>query len=443
MAEEKTVVEIADPITIRLDKMPEIVKKKRAKILWYSDFLISTGFGNVAEELLSRLHKTGKYEFVVLGINYKGVPYNQPSSEYYHLKDIPVWPAVSHGPESNLFGYDVLASMLANQHFDLFFALQDSFNLIPMKTAIKNARLRKDLNFKYCLYFPVDGDINKSWVDDAIKLADKAVTYTEYGQNVVAKHDAFLNVEAIPHGIDLEKFKPFEDFEDRAQFRQAYFNITSDTFLISNINRNQPRKDLPRTIIAFREFCKKYPKVKTKLYLHCRALDGAGHKIHEFTKAYLPEELWDRVILPSDESMGGNGVDTETLSKVYAASDVVTSTTFGEGWGLSTVEAMACKTPVVMPDNSATTEILGKNSERGYLVKSGQEPSAYVTMKFDNELLRPVTDIGDLVAKWKMVLDSPEEAKQKAEAAYAWLQDYTWDKIAKRWEVVLDDMLAK
>ena len=436
-------VKIADPITVKLDKMPEIVnkKKEKIKIFWYSDFLRHTGFGNVAEELVSRLNKTGKYTIVVLGINYHGVPYCTPKSEYYHLRDIPVYPAFSAGARASLFGYDVLESFLRSQEFDIFFSLQDAFNLIPMHDVI--SKTKKIKGYKYILYFPVDGDIKKTWVEKAIKLADKPITYTEFGKQKVKEKNEFVNVDVIPHGVDLEKFKPFSTPKERTNFRSEYFGIGEEVFLISNVNRNQPRKDLPRTILAFKKFCEQNKNINAKLYLHCHPRDEAGHRLHEFSENYLPESLWDRIIMPPEDLMSGNGVSSEVLRKIYASSDMVTSTAFGEGWGLSTVEAMACKVPVVMPNNSATTEIVGANNERGYLVKSGGDNlSDYITLKFDNELLRPLTDIDDLVKNWKYVYDNREEAKSKAEEAYKWLQEYTWDKVAKKWEDVFDSLYA-
>jgi len=440
---EKAVdIKMAKPITVKLDKMPEIMKKKNQKIrvLWYSDFLRRTGFGNVAEEILSRLHKTGKYEFVVLGINYHGQPYCQPDSDYYHLKDIPVYPAFSGGANSSLFGYDILDRMLRTQQFDIFFTLQDSFNLLPMADTIIDAKQNKE--FSYIFYFPIDGDIKKEWVDKAIKLADYPVTYTEYGRKKVVEQNSFVEPRVIPHGVDLEKFKPFNTEKDRHDFRKKYFGIEKDLFLITNVNRNQPRKDLPRTILAFSEFCKKYKNINTKLYLHCYSKDNAGHKLHEYTKNYLPEDLWDRIIMPADDLMEGNGVSTDILSKIYASSDLVTSTTYGEGWGLSTTEAMSCKTPVVMPDNSATTEIIGAGNERGYLVKCGQNLNMMFVQKFDNELMRPLTDINDLIKQWKHVHDNKQEAKKKAEKAYSWLQNYTWDIIAEKWDKLFMEAYA-
>ena len=50
-------------VTVKLDSPVKIEVSKKIKVLWWSDFLRHTGFGNVAEEIVSRLQKTGKYAY--------------------------------------------------------------------------------------------------------------------------------------------------------------------------------------------------------------------------------------------------------------------------------------------------------------------------------------------------------------------------------------------
>jgi len=429
-------------LTIKTNTPPIINRRKKHKIFWYSDFLRSTGFGNVAEELITRLNATGKYEFTVLGINHNGSPYNIKGGRYYHLKDIPVYPA-SDGFGDPL-GSERLVDMLGKLNFDMFFAIQDSFNMAKLHGAITEIKQKK--YFKYMLYTPIDGDVPKRWVDEGMKPADTLVTYTQYGKDIIQGVSPHMNPHVIGHGVDFNKFHSLTDAE-RVRQRKWKFNLSAeeekDLFIISNINRNQPRKDLARTIRAFRVFCERYPEIKCKLYLHCLINDQAGIRIDNFINKYIPQKYHDRIATPGDNNMGGLGVPVEDLNQLYCCSDLVTSTSLGEGWGLSNTEAMACKTPVVMPNNTAFTEIIGASEERGYLVKSGGDVNLYKTSIFDNSLSRPVTDINDLVKKWKHVYDNREEAKQKAEEAYKWLKDKTWDKIAEQWDRLITETLAK
>jgi glycosyltransferase involved in cell wall biosynthesis len=420
-----------EPITVKVLGEPEInykaSKDQKIKVLWYSDFLRHTGFGNVAEAIMSRLLKTGKYEFTALGINYMGEPYNIPESDYYQFKNVPVYPAEIR---DNLLGHGKLRQLLQKTKYDIFFTLQDTFNMMDLKNDILEAKKCK--KFKYIFYFPIDGDIHEDWVADGVKVADYPVVYTDYGKKMINEIDPAILLRKIYHGVDEKEFYPFEKEEERKAFRAEYFNANDKDFVITNVNRNQPRKDLPRMIMAFQKFCQKYPEIPAKLYLHCHPNDSAGLKIVKFARKYLDKKLYNSFCFPDSSRLGSNGVPVSVLRKIYAGSDVLTSTTLGEGWGLSTSEAMACKVPVVMPNNTSLTEIIGANEERGYLADCSKE--WFCQQVIDNDIIRPITDIDSLVEKWYSVYKNKEEAKKKAEAAYAWVQNYTWDKIAKIWD---------
>jgi len=426
-------------VKVSLSKAPEIqVKNKRKiRVLWYSDFLRHTGFGNVAEEILSRLLKTGKYEFTVLGINYNGTPYNFKASEYYHLKDVPVFPASFGG--GDFLGHSNLLKMLDGLDFDLFFTLQDTFNMVPLQDAIDVARQKK--RFKYIFYFPVDGVLRKDWVKNGVRVADIPVVYNEFGKKEVLRHYPATDLQVIPHGVDLKIFKPFDNSEDRDSFRKNYFCIPAgkNPWLISSVARNQQRKDLPRTILAFGQFLKRFPEVNAYLYLHCFAHDNAGHNLKNLLQAYLPEYLWERCLMPSPEKFGENGLSPSDIAKVYASSDLITSTSLGEGWNLSVTEAMACGVPLVIPKHTSHTELIGANQERGYLVECGTTNSEYVVLRQDNEVVRPLTNIDSLVNTWKHVYDNQDEAKKKAGVARDWVQNLSWDKVAKAWDIVFTE----
>lgn len=429
------------PVTVKAVSTPLLKKNrktddKKIKVLWYSDFLCHTGFGNVASEMMKQLLSTGKYEFEVVGINYHGKPYNIKGGDYEEFKDVPVWSAQHSRGGDSVLGLNILSELITESEFDILFILQDSFNLIPLRGVIEAARRKK--NFKYILYFPVDGGLKPTWIEEAAKVADFPVVYTNYGKKELQKISSSLSTRVLYHGINQEIFFPFKTDKERDDFRKSYFDLSPTDFLITNVNRNQIRKDFPRSLLAFAEFCKRYPEVNAYFYLHCIINDSAGVDLSEFCRTYLPPDVIKRLKYPNMDIMRDTGYPIEILNSFYGASDLVTSTTLGEGFGLSTIEAMACKTPVVMPNNSATTEIIGENEERGYLVKSGGDINLYTTLKGDNTLSRPLTDINDLVEKWKHVYDNREEAKSKAETAYLWLKDYTWEKVGKQWDEIFE-----
>jgi len=109
----------------------------------------------------------------------------------------------------------------------------------------------------------------------------------------------------------------------------------------------------------------------------------------------------------------------------------------------SWIEAMATKTPIIMPANTAIIENI--TDDKGYLVKSGNDPSHYICFPHDNEILRPLVDVNDMVEKMLHVYNNYDEALQKAENAYNWVTlNMDWHgKIGDTWIKVFDDAYAE
>ena len=104
----------------------------------------------------------------------------------------------------------------------------------------------------------------------------------------------------------------------------------------------------------------------------------------------------------------------------------------------SWMEAMAAKVPILMPANTMLPEFI--NDEVGYLCKSGSTPSLWTTIQFDNEVMRPLTDVEDMVAKLVEIHNNPEEAKRRAANGYELMtKKMEWQKnIVPQWVKVFD-----
>jgi glycosyltransferase involved in cell wall biosynthesis len=110
------------------------------------------------------------------------------------------------------------------------------------------------------------------------------------------------------------------------------------------------------------------------------------------------------------------------------------STSLGEGWGLSTTEAMACGTPVVMPRHTANIEIIGDKEERGLLVDCTDR---IVLPAFDHNRIRPLVNIEDMAKAIANVYLHPDKAYGRAKAASDWIVEHCdWDRIAERFDSI-------
>lgn len=398
------------------------MEKKR--VLWLSDFNCSTGFATVAHNIVDQLLQTGKYDFDVVGINHVGEPY-----------DFKRWPFAIYPAKNFLkartdrryadpYGRQRFFDLLSTGKYDIVFTLQDPFIIEIL--AEKLVEAKKLIPFQWIFYYPVDGKLKESWVNHSALLADFPVTYTEYGLQETVKIHPGANVRVINHGVDLKQFYPLAD---RKEFRRAYFKDHADQFIVTNVNRNQPRKDIPRTIAAFAAFHRQRPN--SVLYLHMKASDVGGNVLDMAEQCGL--RPYEEVLVP-DQFNECQGYPVDVLNKIYNASDVILSTTLGEGWGLTATEAMAAKTPVMIPDHTACSEIGAEGRAR--LIRCGKEVVGLGAAGLNRYW--PLTDFDDLVAALIDCCDHYAKYQEMAEKAYQWVRTLSWDRIGDEWRKLFE-----
>lgn len=397
--------------------------QKKIKVVAYCDSpTCATGFGTVSRNIFEPLYMTGRYDIDILGINYWGDPHNFPYR---------IWPTGTN-QQRDPYGRLKCFQMIQQMEFDLLFFLQDTF-ILDMLPPLHEKLREAGRKFKSICYFPIDGKPKEKWLEN-VTVVDYPVTYSEWGKGQVlsVKPDFNENLITIPHGANIKDFFVAEKHQVNG-FRSQYFGAHADKFIITNVNRNQQRKDIPRTLVAFKEFRKQVPD--SILYLHMAKQDQ-GWDLEEVCKG-MGLSTTDDVLFP--ENFGPNqGFPRQIVNLIYNASDLVVSTTLGEGWGLAWTEAMATKTPVLMPDNTALTEVI--TEDKGYLVNSGSNPSLHTVVPNDNEVLRPLVDVEHMVETMLHIYNNYDEAKKKAEKAYDWIMtkmDWHGD-IAQRWLDVFD-----
>jgi len=388
-----------------------VKSREKIKVLAYCDApTCATGFGTVSRNIFEGLYRTGRYEINILGINYWGDPHNFPYR---------IWPTGTN-KEKDPYGRQKAVGMIPQMDFDILFFLQDTFIMDFLPVLMPHLRTKRQKPFKSIVYYPIDSILKESWGKN-ISTIDTLVAYCEFGKQETLKV------------LNTREYFPLPKQQVEA-FRNQYFGTEADKFIITNLNRNQQRKDIPRTLMAFKKFREIVPD--SILYLHM-AMQDQGWNLKAVCDSMGFDTSKD-VIFP--QNFGPNqGYPIEVVNALYNACDVVMSTTTGEGFGLSWIEAMAAKAPIIMPANTAMVEFI--TEDRGYLVKSGTNDSLYTILPHDNEILRPLADVDDLVDTLVHIYNNREEAAQKAENAYKWVvEKMDWQgNIAKQWVKVFDE----
>jgi D-inositol-3-phosphate glycosyltransferase len=422
-----------------MDQQPEFLKRinptgqgtasRKPKVIFYGDSpTCATGFGQVSRNILPALQASGRFDVDILGINYWGDPHEYPFN---------IWPMAING-QKDPYGRQRMQQHLADPRleYDILFFLQDTFILDFLPNLLANLR-QSGKKFVSVFYYPVDGIPKKTWIE-AANSVDVPVTYTKFGhdQSVSLVPEIADKLKIMPHGIDPNVFHPLPEDQVKA-FRKQFFGLLADKFVVTNVNRNQQRKDIPATIRAFAEFRKHRPD--SILYLHMAANDQ-GWNLPEVIKS-LGLDITKDVILPQNFTPS-TGFPLNVLNMIYNASDCVVSTTVGEGWGLSWTEAMATKTPVVFPQNTCLSEFI--TDETGFPYPSGGDADHITILPHDNEVPRPTAHVGEMVKRMIDLHDNKEEAARRVENAFKMVsENLVWEKhINTSWVRLFDELVS-
>jgi glycosyltransferase involved in cell wall biosynthesis len=371
------------------------------KILLYADSpQVDTGFATVTKNLLKILKD---HDVTVFAINHTGI---FPPSEYKIIPSITAQ-EVMEG-EMDVYGLKRLIKTV--EGYDALITINDHFILGMVGEALRRACDRHGV--LWFGYYPIDSEISPEWAH-TISLADVPIFYCQYGQDRYKYHIVGHDGEVIYHGTDTKTFFPMSKKEIE-KARADFFGHAKGKKLIVNVNRNQPRKYIPETMMQFKRLLELRDDVH--LYLHMRDND-MGYSLNKLAQwVGLPEGTW---------SCAASSVPTNILNMVYNCADVFLSTHLGEGWGLTVTEAMATKTPIVVPDNTSMTEIV-----KGYKVK---QDSWICLGNPDFSRIRPCG--GDYVPALMEALDNPN--KDYIEANYEFVKHWSWERVGLEWNRVL------
>lgn len=410
---------------------------EKIKVLFWGDApapLIYTGFGVVSSHILKALHNTGLYEIDVLGINYFGSFYDKKQTPYQ------VTPARLLNPQDP-YGNTMLLKSLSEKKYDVLFIINDTYVTHNIANKIQEYKTKYNQNMKIIYYYPVDCVV-RSDMADMILVADKPVTYTEFGRKETIKQlpQVASKLDVIYHGTDSETYHPIS-VDKINQARLEFFGIQpqDNYFVWMSVNRNSVRKNLPKTIYAFSEFKKKHPDKKTLLYLHTVPNDQ-GIDLQICLKD-LNLSMKTDVIFPVNYSPA-QAFSGEILNMFYNASNCFLSTSLGEGWGIGQCEAMAAGIPVIAPDNTSTPEILGPLNTKTGVCERGFDYNCEEIAFIDNQGYRHDGRVETIVSTMETVYNiNPITKITMLQAARKFTMDNSWEKINQKWITLFSEVI--
>jgi len=307
------------------------------RIGWYSNAPhIPSGYGQQTAQVVLRM-KQDQHEVAVVSnygaaasLTYQGIPVFADGLKQYSLDIFPqqlkAWGGVSIG-------------------------LFDAWPMMPV------AQQLQDLNLAW--WVPIDHDPVPPGVMDFFNASGAfAIAMTRFGEEQLLKRGIPKErVTYIPHAIDTKEL-----FVDVGQGARKQMGIPENAHLTvmnaANRGRIPIRKAFAENLLALSEHMKKHPDAWGYIHTEPEGISDGMNLVRYLNFIGAP---MDRFRWPEPMAFR-NGIPNEHLKHIYSAGDCYLGVSMGEGFGIPTVEAQACGTPVIVSQFAGSAELAGPHS---------------------------------------------------------------------------------
>lgn len=169
------------------------------------------------------------------------------------------------------------------------------------------------------------------------------------------------DVYYIANGVDIEKYRPLKNNEEKKKLRQKY-GIDQNSFVVLCPRRWDPKNGIHYLIHSLVYIRRKYPAEFKEI--KCLMVGSDYNVFPEYKKHLLQliqkHDLTNVVILLGNKSQ-------EEMVQINNISDLVVVPSLKEATSLSILEALSCEKPVIASDIPGIDEII-INGQNGVLV---------------------------------------------------------------------------
>ena len=394
------------------------MENKKIKILTISDMPFSpSGVGTQTKYMIEAMLKTGKYKFISLGGAIKH-PNHDPIKTEEWGDDWYILPVDGYGNQ------DIIRSILRTERPDMLWFMTDP-RFWGWLWEIEN-EIRPLVPMVY--YHVWDNypypDYNRPFYESN----DMIATISKVTDDIVKTVAPNVSSVYIPHAVDTDVFKKYTE-EEVKEFAQASFEDKwdSDKFIIFWNNRNARRKQSGSLIFWYKAFLDKVGHDKATLIMHTDVKDPHGQDL---------EAILENLNLTNGEVMfSRHKVDSPVLARMYNMADCTINVSDAEGFGLATLESLACETPIVVTMTGGLQEQVTDGKE---FFGVGLEPTAKAIIGsqeipyiYEDRLSEEVV-VNALCKLYDMSTEERSELGKKGRVHV--MKNYNFENFAKQWD---------
>ena len=383
-----------------------------------------SGVGIQTKYMIEAMLKTGKYRFVCFGGAIKHENYNPVKTEEFG-DDFIVYPVDGYGNP------DMVRSLIRKERPDMLWFMTDP-RFWGWLWEIED-EIRPLMPMVY--YHVWDNYPFPRYNKPHYMSCDVIATISEVTDDIVKTVAPEVESFYVPHAVNTNIFSKIGDADMRA-FKQEFFKEEEGKFVFFWNNRNARRKQSGSLLFWFKEFLDKVGHDKAMLLMHTDTKDPNGQDLEIIVREL---ELDQGQVKFSTAKLPAT-----SMSMLYNAADCTISVSDAEGFGLATLESLACATPIIATKTGGLQQQL-TDGERQFGISLEPASRAVIGSQEIPYIYEDRLNKDDVINALVSMYEMPKEERQKMgdDARQHVLEKYSLEVYAKRWEEVLDHIIEK
>ena len=301
--------------------------KKKIKVLTLSDHPIHalSGVGTQTRYVIEALLKSDNFVVTSLGGAIRHPDYNPQKTDEWG-DDWVIYPVNGYGDHETIRSVlrterpDILWFMTDPRYFTWLWEIEDE-----IRACVPMVYYHVWDNYPYPRY-------NKDYYESN----DVIAAISKVTHDIVKNVSPDVQSHYVPHAVNSSVFKKLAK-EECSEFSKDH---GYDKFTFFWNNRNARRKQSGSLIWWFKEFLDEVGHDKARLIMHTDPGDVHGQNL----RVILQElGLTDGEVLLSNQK-----IPPEILNLMYNSADCTVNISDAEGFGLATLESLACGTPIIV-----------------------------------------------------------------------------------------------
>lgn len=278
-------------------------------------------------------------------------------------------------------------------------------------------------------YSPTDHDPPAAYLSNVLKTLWKVIPFTAWSKESMNKAGINNTMDYIPHGVDLNIFKPLNKEECRMKWMRPE---DKDAFVVGMVGGNydkEGRKRWDKFFEACKYFREQHPEAKFRIFAHT----DVSNVVHGFDLSAMVKffGLEDITYMPNPDIFI-NQMPYDKMAEIYSLMDVHMHTTSREGFGMPIVESMACGVPSMTTDFAAGREHVHPDMK----------------IKVSEKIMTPIIswtaipDAHDAADKLGELYSSPDKMEKYKKWGLDKAKEYDWEgpSVKGKWIKALDEI---